>query len=123
MGDIEPPELGDTREELRALVANIAPPDPEAWVGSIGGLVAEARRHPEVVAAFREHVLLPRRATGRRVLERGRARGDVRTDVDVELLLDFLVGPSVAAVFAGRPLGPAYREATFELLWELVRAR
>ena len=37
----------------------------------IGGLMAEHRRHPELIDAFRRSVLLPRRAVGLALVERG----------------------------------------------------
>ena len=119
---VDPPDLGDTRAELDVLFRQLVPPDPEGWVGFMGGLFAEHRRHPEVVEAFRRGVLLPRRAAARRAVERGQARGDLRTDLDPELLLDFMVGPGLARVLAGQPIDEGWRELGIALWWELASA-
>lgn len=118
----EPPDLGDTRAELHSMFQQAAPPDPEGWVGYIGGLFAEHRRHPELVEAFRRNVLHPRRAAVRVAIERGQARGDLRSDIPAEVLLDFVVGPTIARIYAGHPLDDAWRERAFELWWDLASA-
>ena len=119
---VDPPDLGDTRAELDVLFRQLVPPDPEGWVGFMGGLFAEHRRHPEVVEAFRRGVLLPRRAAARRAVERGQARGDLRADLDPEVLLDFMVGPGVARILAGGSLDGEWRELGIRLWWELASA-
>jgi AcrR family transcriptional regulator len=119
---VDPPDLGDTRAELDVLFAQLVPPDPEGWVGFVGGLFAEHRRHPEVVEAFRRGVLLPRRAAARRAVERGQARGDLRADLDPEVLLDFMVGPGLARVLAGGPVDDEWRARGIALWWELASA-
>ncbi len=119
---VDPPDLGDTRAELDVLFAQLVPPDPEGWVGFVGGLFAEHRRHPEVVEAFRRGVLLPRRAAARRAVERGQARGDLRTDLDPEVLLDFMVGPGLARILAGGSIDEKWRELGIRLWWELASA-
>ena len=57
------------------------PADAPAYVGLIGGLIAEQERHPELIEAFRRSVLLPRRAIAQAAIERGQARGDIRADI------------------------------------------
>ncbi len=59
---LEVPDLGDSRAELWQAVETGFPADGAAYVGLIGGLIAEQERHPELIAAFRRSVLLPRRA-------------------------------------------------------------
>ena len=117
-----PPDLGDTRAELDILFRQLVPPDPEGWVGFLGGLFAEHRRHPEVVEAFRASVLLPRRAAARQAVERGQARGDLRADLDPEVLLDFMVGPGIARVIAGGTIDEEWRERGVALWWDLASA-
>ena len=71
----------DTRAELWSGVDRGFPADAPAYVGLIGGLIAEQERHPELIDAFRRHVLLPRRAIAQAAIERGQARGDIRSDL------------------------------------------
>jgi AcrR family transcriptional regulator len=120
---LEPPDLGDTRAELWRAVEHGLPADGPSYVGLIGGLIAEQDRYPELIDAFREHVLLPRRAIVRAIVERGQARGDLRADLEPEQALDLMAGPFLARVFAGLDTGPAWRAAAFETWWDILRER
>src|SRR3954469_3781346 len=92
------PDLGDTHAELWLAVEHGFPADGPAYVGLIGGLIAEQRRHPELIDAFRRSVLGPRRAVVRGLIERGQERGDIRRDLDPETVLDLFAGPFLARV-------------------------
>jgi AcrR family transcriptional regulator len=120
---LDPPDLGDTRAELWLAVEQGFPADGASYVGLIGGLIAEQKRHPELIEAFRRSVLLPRRATGRALIERGQARGDLRGDIDPEAALDLFAGPFLARVFAGLDTGPRWRKRAFAIWWDLVKER
>jgi AcrR family transcriptional regulator len=119
---MEIPDVGDTRAELWSGVERGFPADPPAYVGLIGGLIAEQERHPELIEAFRRHVLLPRRAIARAAVERGQARGDVRAELPAVALVDLLAGPLLARAFAGEDTGPRWREQAFDIWWSLVRS-
>ena len=120
---LEVPDLGDSRAELWQAVEGGFPQDGAAYVGLIGGLIAEQERHPELIAAFRRSVLLPRRAIVQGLIERAQARGDLRTDIEPETALDLLAGPLLARVFAGVDTGPRWRARAFETWWGLVAER
>lgn len=121
--ELDPPNLGDTRAELWQAVVQGFPADGAAYVGLIGGLIAEQERHPELIDAFRRSVLHPRRAVGRALIERGQERGDLRRDVDPEAALDLFAGPFLARVFAGLPTGPRWRKSAFATWWDLLQER
>jgi len=97
------------------------PADGAAYVGLIGGLIAEQERHPELIGAFRHSVLLPRRETGHALIQRGQERGDLRRDIDPEAALDLFAGPFLARVFAGLDTGPRWRERAFATWWDIVK--
>jgi AcrR family transcriptional regulator len=120
---LEVPDLGDSLAELRMAMETGFPEDGAAYVGLIGGLIAEHERHPELIAAFRRSVLLPRRAIVQGLIERAQARGDLRTDIEPETALDLLAGPLLARVFAGRDTGPEWRAHAFDTWWRLVAER
>ncbi len=120
---LELPDFDDTRAELWHAVHWGLPADGPSYVGLIGGLIAEQDRHPELIEAFRRHVLLPRRATVRAIVQRGQARGDLRADVDPDRSLDLMAGPFLARVFAGLDTGPRWREDAFETWWEFLAER
>jgi AcrR family transcriptional regulator len=114
-------DLGDTRAELWQAVERGFPDDGAAYVGLIGGLMAEHRRHPELIGAFRRSVLLPRRAVGLALITRGQQRGDIRRDIEPVTAVDLFAGPFLARVFAGEDTGHVWRRAAFAAWWNLVR--
>lgn len=120
---LEVPDLGDTRAELWQAVERGFPADGAAYVGLIGGLIAEQERHPELIEAFRASVVLPRRAVGLALIERGQGRGDLRRDIAPETALDLFSGPFLARVFAGLDTGPRWRESAFAAWWDLLHER
>ena len=121
LAPMDVPDRGDTRAELRAAMVGI-PLEPEPYLALIGGLAAERARHPELLDAFREHILLPRRAIVREIVERGKTRGDIRADVDSDLPIDLLAGTWLARGFAGATVDEEWRERMFEFVWESVRS-
>ncbi len=54
---------------------------------------AQMKSSPNLWAAYHRTVILPRRRLGLEVLRRGQENGELRTDVDLELLNDIVVGP------------------------------
>ncbi|MFD8150119.1 TetR/AcrR family transcriptional regulator [Streptomyces sp. NPDC059720] len=54
---------------------------------------AQMKSSPKLWAAYHSTVVAPRRRLGLEVLRRGQANGELRTDVDPELLNDLFVGP------------------------------
>lgn len=63
----------------------------------VGTLLAEEEQTPELIALFRERVWALRARLLREVLERARARGEVRDDVDVDAVVGMLIGSLYAA--------------------------
>lgn len=120
---IELPDFGDTRKELAQLMQGVFPIGGQAFVGLLGGLIAEQKRHPELIEAVRSTVILPRRAVGRQMIERGKERGDLRKDLPTEAALDMFIGPFLAREFTGLDTGPQWREQAFAIWWDIVRER
>jgi AcrR family transcriptional regulator len=116
------PTAGDPYEELWQLAVEGFPADGEAYVGLIGELMAERDRRPELIAAFREQVLLPRRAIVRETIADLQRRGALRDDLPAEELLDLLAGPFLARAFAGADVGPAWRRRHYDWWYGLMRA-
>jgi AcrR family transcriptional regulator len=79
----------DLRRQLRLAVQLLAGPKGRAVAALLGGV----RAAPELGEAFRTHWLGPRREEARRVLLRGRERGQLRRDSDLDAVIDALYGP------------------------------
>ena len=58
-------------------------------------LLSEVVGEPEMHALFYEHLVEPRRRVVRGIVERAKARGEIRADVDTDLAIDLMVGPFV----------------------------
>jgi len=59
----------------------------------VSAILAAGQSDKEVIEAFRERFLWPRRREAYRTLRRAIARGELRKDADLDLLLDSLYGP------------------------------
>ncbi|MDR3641240.1 MAG: TetR/AcrR family transcriptional regulator [Humidesulfovibrio sp.] len=69
----------------------------QAYRGVTGRLVREliglGQSDPEMLKTFISGYLVPRRGATKEVLRRGIASGEIRTDVDLEILVDSLYAP------------------------------
>jgi hypothetical protein len=59
----------------------------------VSAILAAGQSDRALITAFRECFLKPRRQEAYATLRRGIARGELREDVDLDLLLDSLYGP------------------------------
>jgi AcrR family transcriptional regulator len=95
-GDVEAPDTGSLRGDYHGMGARV-----RAAAGRVGAatlmprLLGDVANDPELHAIFYENLVAPRRAEMRAVLERAVARGEIRDDVDVELMIDLFAGPVV----------------------------
>jgi AcrR family transcriptional regulator len=112
-----PRETGDTRADLVALLrhfrAGVERPFGMAMVGTV---LAEEHHIPELFAEFRRRLVEPRRRMVRSVLEGARARGELRTGVDLETAVNALVGSYYAGYLAGGRAPRDWPERTVELI-------
>ncbi len=59
----------------------------------LASVVGCGQADKNLIEAFREHWLLPRREDAKRIFQRGVERGELRDNVDVELVIDTLYSP------------------------------
>ena len=59
----------------------------------VSAILAAGQSDKELIAAFRDRFLWPRRREAYATLQRGIRRGELRRDIDLDLLLDSLYGP------------------------------
>ena len=103
-------DVGDTYAELAAVVDRTIELLNSTLIGRImPGLVSEVAADPELARAYRERVVNRRVADVRRLVERGISRGDLRPDLDAEMLTDLLLGPIYYRFFlSGSPLDEGF---------------
>jgi hypothetical protein len=88
-------------------------------------LIAELKRSPLLNQCYQQ-VIEPRRQMMRDVLSRGMASGELRPDLDLEVVMAMLVGPLVAqSVFEFNPhlVREKLPEQLVDAIWPAIAAR
>lgn len=76
---------------------------------NLASMVAAADPHTELSKAFRNHFVLARREEGLALLQAALLRGEVRSDLELEVTLDLLYGPLFFRLLLGHaPLDTAF---------------
>jgi len=86
-------DTGSLRGDLTAQVRNFARVLSGRGGRMLRSFVVAARSDPEVAAAFRSIWSNPRRAEAKQMLRLKQASGQLRSDADLDLVLDSLYGP------------------------------
>jgi AcrR family transcriptional regulator len=116
---VPPVDTGSAREDL---IAHLEFARRRFAMGLAGTLLAEERKHPELLELFRKGMLAPRRDQVAAALERGKARGEVRADLDVNLAAHAVLGSFVySGLVAGRPRR-GWAEDVIATLWPAFAA-
>jgi AcrR family transcriptional regulator len=98
------PDGLSTREALVRIMSDLVRKSSSAEQ-LLAGLVDEMARDPELAETVRTAIVTQRRKVIFAALERGIARGEIRPDVDVEIIADLLGGPVVIRrLLTGRPV-------------------
>ena len=75
----------------------------------VSEIIAEGQTNPDVLADFREHYLLRRRAVARELVERGKKTGEIAPDLDTDLICDVIYSPIYYRLLIGHlPLDDAF---------------
>jgi AcrR family transcriptional regulator len=118
--DLRPVDTGSVRDDLAELGRQAFHTKEAGEVTTIMlKLMSERARHPDLQAAFMRRVVEPRRRVVAEVLERGVARGELRPDLDVELLTDVLSGVISYRIMVGAGL-QALESDTLERVIDMI---
>jgi len=94
--DFAAPDTGSLRGDYEALAGAVRASASRGGAAMLmPRLLGESVHDPELFAIFRAHLVEPRRAALRSVLERAVARGEIRPGIDPELMVDLFAGPAV----------------------------
>jgi AcrR family transcriptional regulator len=116
--EIAVPDTGSTRADLLVLMREAV----ELYRNSLPArlmpkVIAAMAEHPELARAIRDGFLAGRRSALSEVLRRGVERGDLRSDLDLELALDVLGGPLFYRLLVtGGPLDEQLAEGVADLI-------
>jgi len=85
----------------------------EVYRGTTGRIVCEllalGQADPEILAAFMDGYMLPRREAAKQALQRGIEAGEIRSDVDLDVMVDALYAPIFHRMIQRhRPLDDAF---------------
>jgi AcrR family transcriptional regulator len=93
LGENPAADTGNLRADLESTVRTLL----NAFAGPLGralaGLVADMAQDADLADAIRREVLGTRRQSIREAFARASVRGEVRDNLDIELVLDMLTGP------------------------------
>jgi len=119
LGDNPAPDTGHLREDLEAAVGTLL----NAFSGPLGralpGLVADMAQDIELADSIRFEVLAARRNSMREAFVRASARGEVRGDLEIELVLDMLTAPFYYRTLFGH--APISRRMTRDVVEYVLR--
>lgn len=112
MAESRDPDTGSAREDLTVMMRGLM----HFFTGQNGRvfaqLVGEAQSDPLIQQALRANLVDPRRDVFRAIWERGVARGELRDDVDPDVALDLMIGPTLYRLLMGHaPLTDAAADA------------
>ncbi|TFC66180.1 TetR/AcrR family transcriptional regulator [Cryobacterium sp. TMT2-4] len=81
------------------------------------GLVAEMAADPVLAASYRDLIIKPNLRHWRAAVERGIASGELSVDMDVDFVLNALVGPLYfSLLITGEPIAAGYARAAVNLV-------
>lgn len=111
---------GDARRDL---IAHLESVRRNYGVSLAGTLLMEEPYNPRLLELFRRRMVIPQRQIVAETIQKGIERGQIRPDVDIERVLDLLLGAFFAAVFAGGRPGPQWPAQVVEALWPVLARR
>lgn len=113
-------DTDDLHELLRLWIHDFAGTIADPLYGRLlTSVLGELDRNPEFARAYTQRVVQPRREALLARLAEAQARGEIRTDIGIELVADLVGGPLVLHVL---PLGlpgvhDQYAEQLLEVIW------
>ena len=87
------PDTGSTMDDMIIQVNNLAKFLISREGKVINEIIAEGQYDQKLAETYRTIYFKPRRLDSRHILERGISRGELRTNLDIELIIDLIFGP------------------------------
>lgn len=87
------PDTGSTINDMVIQLNNLAKFLMSKEGKVINGIIAEGQYDQKLAEAYRIIYFKPRRLDSRYILERGISRGELKDDLDIELVMDLIFGP------------------------------
>lgn len=87
------PDTGSTVDDMIIQVNNLAKFLTSREGKAINEIIAEGQSDQKLAETYRKTYFKPRRCDSRFILERGISRGELKKDLDIELVIDLIFGP------------------------------
>jgi AcrR family transcriptional regulator len=109
------PDSGSLRQDLICAVDTLRHAFAGPFGQAVAGLLADMAHDQALAGIFREEVLRPRRASLRKALARGIDRGEIRKDINMEVIIDLLTAPAyLRALFRHAPISRTFIETVVD---------
>ena len=106
--------VGDLTAALQNFSRSLLRPNGMALVGTV---LAEEGHTPELLALFRERLVMPRRTIIRGILERARRHRGLRPGVDLDVSVSMLVGAFYARYLATSNVPSRFAQTIVGTVW------
>ena len=93
------PDTGDLRSDLLTAFCGMGGLTDHDTTSTFGAVMTALSTDPEFAREFRTRVLLPKSQLSRTVFQRARERGEVRDDIDLDLVAPALAGIVLHRIF------------------------
>lgn len=119
LGENPAADTGNLRNDLEAAVSTLLNGFAGPMGRALAGLVADMAQDEDLAEAIRQEVLGRRRQSIQEAFARARSRGEVRADLDIELVLDMLTAPFYFRTLFGH--APVTRRMTRDVVDYVLR--
>ena len=119
--ELELPDGEEIRPLLLVWISELARLFADPLYGRIlPGLLAELQRNPAFAHAYIERIVHPLRHRLVELLSHAQSRGELRADLDVELVADLVGGPAFLRLlpFGHPPVSEHYAEELLATIWD-----
>jgi AcrR family transcriptional regulator len=90
----------------------------------VASVIGAGQSEPEILHAFQEHWVEPRRVEARKLLRQAAKNGEIRADLDPDTVLDLLYGPLYLRLMVKHgPLDEKYVDTVFRVVGPAVSAK
>jgi AcrR family transcriptional regulator len=93
------PDTGDLRSDLLGAFCGMGGLTDHDMTSTLGAVITAVSTDPEFAREFREQVVGPKARVGRTIFERALARGELRPDIDLDIVAPALSGIVLHRVF------------------------
>lgn len=114
-------DTGNFREDILTMLRGATLVSSPLLRGLLVKTLGEISAHPEILQVFNERLVAPRFERLFQMIERAKARGEIRSDLDNKLIVSLLAGPYFFYVlFGDLAPGPPLSAETAEQLGDAV---